>query len=160
MKKITNIITGKALILFMALAMVVSCNDDLDVMPEDDDDFTSEKFYENPQAYRMFLAKIYGGLARAGNGEGDGGEDIIGIRNDFSVYLRTYFTVQQLSTDEAVIAWQDGNLPSINNHTWSSNNEFIYAMYARTWYQISLANEFLRQSTDELVNSRPVDPAL
>lgn len=160
MKKITNIITGKALILFMALAMVVSCTDDLDVMPEDDDDFTSEKFYENPQAYKMFLAKLYGGLARAGNGEGDGGEDIIGIRNDFSVYLRTYFTLQELSTDEAVIAWQDGNLPSINNHTWSSNNEFIYAMYARTWYQISLANEFLRQSTDELVNSRPVDAAI
>lgn len=146
--------------LFMAMALMASCTDDMNVVPEDDDDFTSEKFYENPQAYRMFLAKLYGGLARAGNGEGDGGEDIAGIRNDFSVYLRAYNTLQQLPTDESVIAWQDGNLPSMNTHTWADGNEFIYVMYSRCFYQISLANEFLRQSTDDLVNSRPVDAAI
>lgn len=156
MKRIANLISGKALILFFAMTAMVSCTDDLNVTPKDDDDFTSEKYYENPQAYRMFLAKLYGGLARAGNGEGDGGEDLGGIRNDFSPYLRALNTLQQLPTDETVIAWQDGNLPSMNTHTWSSNNEFIYVMYSRTFYQISLANEFLRQSTPDLVNSRPV----
>ena len=146
--------------LFLAMVLAASCTDDMDIMPKDDDDFTSEKFYEDPQAYRMFLAKLYGGLARAGIGEGDGGEDIAGIRNDFSVYLRAYNNMQELPTDEAVLAWQDGNLPSMNLHTWSAGNEFIYVMYSRCYYQISLANEFLRQSTDELVNSRPVDPAI
>lgn len=160
MKRIKHLITGKALMLFLAMALIASCTDDMNVVPEDDDDFTSDKFYEDPQAYRMFLAKLYGGLARAGNGEGDGGEDIAGIRNDFSVYLRAYNTLQQLPTDESVIAWQDGNLPSMNTHTWAAGNEFIYVMYSRCFYQISLANEFLRQSTDELVNSRPVDAAI
>lgn len=150
-------LTAKALLLLFVSVIIASCTDDLNVIPKDDDDFTAEKYYQNPQAYRMFLAKLYGGLARAGNGEGDGGEDIGGIRNDFSPYLRSLFTMQEVTTDEATIAWQDGNLPSMNTQRWTSENEFIYVMYSRTFYQISLANEFLRQSTDALVNSRPVD---
>lgn len=160
MKKIFNSITTKALMLLFIAAIGASCTEDLDVMPRDDDDFTSEKYYQNPEAYKMFLAKLYGGLARAGIGEGDGGEDIGGIRNDFSPYLRSIFTLQELSTDEAVIAWQDGNLPSMNTHTWTPENEFIYVMYSRTFYQISLVNEFLRQSTPDKVGSRPVDPEI
>ncbi len=150
----------KTILLLLVLALGYSCTDDLNVVPEDDDDFTAEKFYENPNAYRMFLAKLYLGLAKAGNGEGDGGEDIGGIRNDFSPYLRAFYTLQQLPTDESVIAWQDGNLPSMNTHTWTSNNEFIYVMYSRTFYQMSLANEFLRQSTPDRVASRNVAPEI
>jgi hypothetical protein len=160
MKKMLDLLGKKTLLLFLVLAIGVSCTEDLDVTPQDDDDFTAEKFYENPQAYRMFLAKLYLGLAKAGNGEGDGGEDLQGIRNDFSPYLRAFYTLQQLPTDESIIAWQDGNLPSMNTHTWTSNNEFIYVMYSRTFYQISLANEFLRQSTPEKLGSRNVDPAI
>ncbi|MCY1479804.1 SusD family protein [compost metagenome] len=160
MKNFLDLLGKKALLLLIVLAIGVSCTDDLDVEPQDDDDFTAEKFYENPQAYRMFLAKLYLGLAKAGNGEGDGGEDLAGIRNDFSPYLRAFYTLQQLPTDESVIAWQDGNLPSMNTHTWTSNNEFIYVMYSRTFYQISLANEFLRQSTPEKLGSRNVAPEI
>lgn len=156
MKKTIDLFGKKIVLLFLLVAVGISCTDDLNVSPKDDDEFTSEKYYENPQAYRMFLAKLYAGLARAGNGEGDGGEDIGGIRNDFSVYMRSYFTLQELPTDEAIIAWADGNLPSMNTHTWAGNNEFIYVMFSRTFYQISLANEFLRQSTPELVAGRPV----
>ena len=160
MKRIKHLITGKALLLFIAMVTMISCTDDMNVTPKDDDDFTADKFYENPQAYRMFLAKLYGGLARAGIGEGDGGEDLAGIRNDFTPYLRAYNTLQQLPTDESVIAWADGNLPSMNTHTWTSGNEFIYVMYSRVFYQISLSNEFLRQSSEDLVNSRPVAPEI
>ena len=160
MKKTINLLGKKALLMLVLVAISFSCTNDLDVTPQDDDDFTAEKFYENPQAYRMFLAKIYLGLAKAGNGDGDGGEDLRGIRNDFSPYLRAFYTLQQLPTDESIIAWQDGNLPSMNTHTWTSNNEFIYVMYSRTFYQMSLANEFLRQSTPEKLGTRTVDPAI
>lgn len=161
MKKIVNLIGAKTILLLMFLVVSASsCTNDLDVTPKDDDDFTAEKFYENPQAYRMFLAKLYLGLAKAGNGDGDGGEDLNGIRNDFSPYLRAFYTLQEIPTDETIIAWQDGNLPSMNSQTWTSNNEFIYVMYSRTFYQISLANEFLRQSTPEKLASRPVAPEI
>lgn len=160
MKKSMKIF-GKVLTPLLLLVLVMSsCTDDLDVVPKDDDSYTSEDYYKDPQAYRMFLAKLYAGLARAGTGEGDGGEDISGIRNDFSVYMRSYYTLQQLPTDESVIAWADGSLPSMNTHTWTPSNEFIYVMYSRTFYQISLANEFLRQSTADKLASRTVDPAI
>lgn len=160
MKKAIDLLNKKVLILLCLAFIGVACTDDMDVTPQDDDEFTSEKYYQNPQAYEMFLAKLYAGLARAGIGEGDGGEDIGGIRNDFSVYMRSYFTMQEIPTDEAIIAWADGNLPSMNTNTWNSSNEFIYVMYSRASYQISLANEFLRQSTPDKVSSRPVDPAI
>ncbi len=160
MKKITDLLNRKILLLLIVAITGVACTDDLDVTPQDDDEFTSEKYYENPEAYRMFLAKLYGGLARAGIGEGDGGEDVGGIRNDFGVYMRAFYTVQQLPTDESIIAWADGALPTINTNTWNSSNEFIYVMYSRASYQISLANEFLRQSTPDKVSSRPVAPSI
>lgn len=160
MKKAISLFNKKGLMFLFLLGITISCTDDFNITPKDDDEFTADKYYENPQAYRQFLAKIYGGLAKAGNGDGDGAADIGGIRADFSPYIRAFFTVQELPTDEAVLAWQDGNLPSMNTHTWEANNEFIYAMYSRTFFQIGLANEFLRQSTPGLVDSRPVDPAI
>ena len=48
MKKMLDILGKKALLLLVIMAIGVSCTDDLDVMPQDDDDFTAEKFYENP----------------------------------------------------------------------------------------------------------------
>ncbi len=160
MKNAICLFNKKGLLFLFLLGFAISCTDDFNITPKDDDEFTAEKYYQDPLAYRKFLAKIYGGLAKAGNGDGDGATDIGGIRADFSPYIRAFFTVQELPTDEAVIAWQDGNLPSINSHTWEANNEFIYAMYSRTFFQIGLANEFLRQSSPDLVDSRPVDPAI
>lgn len=160
MKKAICLFNKKGLLFLFLLGITISCTNDFNITPKDDDEFTADKYYDNPQAYRMFLAKIYGGLAKAGNGDGDGATDIGGIRADFSPYIRAFFTLQELPTDEAVIAWQDGNLPSMNTHTWEPNNEFIYAMYSRTFFQIGLANEFLRQSTPEKVDSRPVDPLI
>ena len=37
---------------------------------------------------------------------------------------------------------------------WDANNEFIRAMYDRLYFQIALCNEFLRESTDEKLDSR------
>jgi hypothetical protein len=32
--------------------------------------------------------------------------------------------MQELPTDEAIIAWADGTLPTMNTQTWSPANEF------------------------------------
>ena len=53
------------------------------------------------------LAKLYAGLAVSGQ-EGPAGQpDISGIDEGFSTYIRQYWKAQELSTDEAVIAWHD-----------------------------------------------------
>lgn len=138
---------------------LTSCTGDLDVTPKDDDEFLSETFFQDPKSYKEVLAKLYSGLYVGGN-NGDDKADISGLSGDFSSYLRLLFVTQELPTDEAVIAWADGTLPTLNTQTWSPNNEFLYGTYSRASYEISLANEFLRQTTDDKLTQRGVDANL
>jgi hypothetical protein len=146
------------MILGMNMAFT-SCTEDLNVKPKDDDEFLGEDFYKNPSSYKQVLAKLYAGLYVGGN-DGDGQADIAGIGGDFSSYLRLLFVCQEFTTDEAVIAWADDALPTMNTQTWGPVNSFLYGTYSRSFYQISLANEFLRQTTDEKLTARGVDAAL
>ncbi len=151
---------GYLFLLIIGMSMVLnSCTNDLNVTPKDDDEFLSENFYKNPASYKQVLAKLYAGLYVGGN-DGDGKGDISGIGGDFSSYLRLLFVCQEFTTDEAIIAWADGSLPTMNTQTWSPSNEFLYGTYSRSFYQISLANEFLRETTDEKLTSRGVDATL
>lgn len=141
---------------------LTSCTGDLDVTPKDDDEFLSDTFFQDPTSYKKVLAKLYAGLYVGGNdGDGDAAvpgknPDIAGLGGDFSSYLRLLFVTQELPTDEAIIAWSDGTLPTLNTQTWSPANEFLYGTYSRASYEISLANEFLRQTTDEKLTERGV----
>lgn len=148
------------LLLILGLNLtLISCTSDLNVTPKDDDEFLSDSFFQDPDSYKQVLAKLYAGLYVGGN-DGDGQADIAGLGGDFSSYLRLLFVTQELPTDEAIIAWADGTLPTLNTQTWSPNNEFLYGTYSRAFYHISVANEFLRQSTDEKLAERGVDANL
>jgi hypothetical protein len=68
--------------------------------------------------------------------------------------------MQELPTDEAVIAWGDPGIPETNTQLWASNNSFVVAMYYRVAFQVSLANEFLRQTTEAKLTERNVSPQL
>ena len=109
---------------------------------------TSANVFNDPNSYRAFLAKIYGGLIVTGQRGPDGNADIAGIDEGFGEYLRLYWYLQEMPTDEAVIGWNDPGLPTLNTGTWGASNEMVNAMYYRVFYQVMLANEFLRQSTD------------
>jgi len=129
------------------------------VTPKDDDEFLSETFFQDPESYKQVLAKLYAGLYVGGN-DGDGTADIAGLSGDFSSYLRLLFVTQEFSTDEAIIAWADGALPTLNTQMWSPANEFLEGTFSRAFYHISVANEFLRQTTDEKLTARGVDANL
>ena len=83
-----------------------------------------------------------------------GNADIQGIDEGFSQYVRLYWQMEEFSTDEAVIAWNDAGVQELNTQLWSSSNQFLSAMYSRVFFQVSLANEFLRQTTDAQLASR------
>jgi starch-binding outer membrane protein, SusD/RagB family len=121
---------------------------------------TDTNYFNDPGSYRAFLAKIYAGLAVSGQQGPSGNGDIQGIDEGFSQYLRLYWEAQELPTDEAVIAWGDIGLPEMNTQLWASNNTFVVSMYYRVAFQVSLANEFLRQTTDAKLAERNVSPAL
>ena len=138
----------------------------MNITPKDDDSFTDEQFYALPGSYKEFLAKIYGGLAVTGQvgpaGDSDFGSSS-GIDEGFSQYLRGYWQLQELTTDEAIIAWGESDNPTIkdlNFNTWDADNKFVYPFFARVFYQIGLCNEFLRQTTDSKLDSRGVDSNL
>ncbi len=114
---------------------------------------TEANIFKDPSAYRAFLAKIYAGLAVSGQQGPAGKPDIEGIDEGFSQYLRLYWEAQELPTDEAVIAWGDVGLPEMNTQLWASNNTFVVAMYYRIYFQVGMANEFLRQTTDAKLSS-------
>ncbi|WDF63880.1 RagB/SusD family nutrient uptake outer membrane protein [Flavobacterium sp. KACC 22763] len=147
------------LLLILGLNMTLtSCTNDLDVKPTDDDEFLSDDFFKDPTSYKQVLAKLYAGLYVGGN-DGDGQADISGLGGDFSSYLRLLFVTQEFPTDEAIIAWSDDGLPAINGQKWSPSNQFLYGVFSRAFYEISVANEFLRQTTDEKLTERGVDAA-
>ncbi len=142
----------------LILSVFTACEGNLNKRPITE--FTSEQAFQDPAAYEQFLAKIYAGLAVSGQQGPAGNPDISGIDEGFSNYLRQYWMHEELTTDEAVIAWNDGTIHDIHNHVWNSSNEFIRAMYDRIYFQISLTNEFLRQTTADKLNSRGVSAAL
>jgi len=115
---------------------------------------TGVNVFDDPNSYRAFLAKIYGGLIVTGQRGPDGNADIGLIDEGFGEYLRLYWYLQEMPTDEAVIGWNDPGLRDLNKGTWGASNEMVNAMYYRVFYQIMLVNEFLRQSTDAKLAER------
>lgn len=144
---------------FTMILFIQSCESNLDLQPEDGR-LTGDAAFEDPAAYKQFLAKLYAGISLSGQDGPAGNPDLAGLDEGFSNYLRLYWKMQQLTSDEAIIGWNDGTIKDLHAQTWTSGNEFIRTMYSRIFYQVALTNEFLRQTTDAKLDSRGVDADL
>src|SRR5919201_977119 len=127
------------------LLAAAGCSD-LTVQPKST--ATTANIFSDPNSYRAFLAKLYVGLTVTGQTGPDGSGDIQGIDEGFSSYLRQYWQMEELPTDEAVIGLGDAGLPELNTQLWATSNQFVAAMYSRVFFPVEMANEFLPQSTD------------
>jgi len=141
---------------FIILAFV-SCTKDLDRQPLTGT--TANDVYNTPANYKDVLAKIYAGLAVSGQQGPAGNPDITGYDEGFSNYLRQYWQMEELTTDEAVIGWADADIQDLHNMNWTTSNTFVRMIYNRIYYQISLCNEFIRESSDEAVASKGITGA-
>jgi hypothetical protein len=141
-------------ILFIMLmaALFASCTKDLDRQPLTGT--TAAEVYNTPDNYKQVLAKIYAGLAVSGQQGPAGNPDITGYDEGFSNYLRQYWQMEELTTDEAVIGWGDADIQDLHNMNWTTSNTFVRMIYNRIYYQISLCNEFIRESNDDALNSK------
>jgi len=147
-----------SIIAIMFALTFTSCESELDKEPITD--LTESQVFDDPASYEAFLARIYAGIAVSGQQGPAGMPDIQGIDEGFSNYLRQYWKHQELTTDEAIIAWRDGTIHDLHNQVWTPSNEFIRAMYDRIYYQIGIVNQFLRETTDTKLDGRGVDAAL
>lgn len=142
-----------AAILIIGMAVSVSsCKKDL--TPNYDQ--TTASVYKDFANYKPVLARLYAGFAISGQQGPAGNPDIAGIDEGFSNYIREYYNMQELTTDESIIAWNDGTVHDLHDMVWNSQNEFIKAMYDRIYYQIAACNEFIRQTTDGQLSSNGI----
>ncbi len=120
---------------------------------------TSQQVYSTPTGYTQAMAKVYGAFALTGNQGPAGSADIAGIDEGTSDFFRLLWYAQELPTDEAVIAWGDPGVPDLHQMSWSSSNVILLGLYERSIYQITLANQFIIESTPAMVASRGITGA-
>lgn len=139
MKK--NIIFGA-----IAALMLTSCIGDLDQEPMAGNIVNG--VYENEASRMSALAKVYGSFSLVGQG-GAGSTDIDVSDAGASEFLRAWWSIQTLSSDEAKCVWGDPWVADICGNKWTSvKNDAIYATYTRAMMMISYANDFLRNTND------------
>ena len=129
-----------------------SCTKDLDQKPRYE--LTPDKIYADLNGYRQVLAKVYGGLALTGQSGPAGNGDIQDIDEGSSDYLRQLWSAQELSTDEAVVAWSDPGVQDWHRMNWDANNVLVRGLYYRLYYQVALCNEFIREAADDKLSAR------
>ncbi|MFB6456505.1 RagB/SusD family nutrient uptake outer membrane protein [Chitinophaga sp. Hz27] len=135
----------------VAIAGLSSCTKDLDRTPTNAT--TSEVAYSTMDGYKQVLAKVYGSFALTGN-TGTSSSDLAGIDPGQADFLRLYWNAQELPTEEAMCVWNDPGIPDFHYMNWTSNNVLLAALYNRSLFHITVANEFLRESTDDKIASR------
>jgi hypothetical protein len=141
-------------ILLSTLIVFTGCHKDLDKLPPNTE--TAVGLYSSETGYLSVLAKVYGSMALTGNVGPAGAGDVAGIDEGTSDFLRLYWKAQELSTDEAVVAWNDPGIQDFHNMNWSSANPMLKGLYYRSIYVITLCNEFIRESTDAKLSERKI----
>ena len=114
--------TIRSMLLAASALMVVTACTDPTVAPKSS--VSSANIFSEEASYKAFLAKIYAGLAVSGQQGPAGNGDISGLDEGFSQYMRLWWQMEELPTDEAAISWNDGPLQELNTQIWASSNSF------------------------------------
>ena len=142
MKSITKIFSVLGVSLALGLS---SCVGDLDLLPNDPNQLTANKFAENPSEYLMqVMMKCYSGMAVSGQTGPDGSSDISGLDGGTSQYTRALYMLQEFTTDESKWIWPDAGVVDLVTNTWGNGNMNIFGTYSRLYVHIAICNDFLR----------------
>lgn len=143
-------------LVFSGAIILSSCSKKLDIYPKNG--LSANEVYSNPAGYKAVLGKLYQTLSTTGNRGPAGLPDIGGGLDEGSqvAFMRAFFNCQELPTDEAVVAWNDQTIHDFHYMRWTSADPFLQGMYARPIWNITLANEFIRESTDAKLSERGI----
>ena len=91
----------------LIIALTFMCHGDLDQNPTDPDLFTEVQVYSSSQEAKSALAKVYASFALTGQQGPAGQPDIDNsiIDEGFSQFTRVMYTLNECSTDTAVVGW-------------------------------------------------------
>lgn len=150
MKK--NLLKYTTIVVLIAISLV-SCKKDLNRTPTNTT--TADQLYSTEAGYKQSLAKVYGAFALTGS-NGPGSSDLGGIDAGTSDFLRLYWSAQEWPSEEAICSWNDVGVPDFHNMNWGASNILLNGLYNRSIYQITVANAFIRESTDDKLTSRGI----
>ena len=145
---------NKLFILSVAAILFSSCLKDLDTLPLNTTDFTSENAYANEDSYLKALAYINGYYMLVG--QDDAGNNDLGFSDSGqSEFLRQWINMNEMTCDGLKCVWGDSYLTELQHDSWgSSTNDALVAVYTRAVKAIALVNEFLLQTTDSKIDAR------
>ncbi|GAA4272617.1 RagB/SusD family nutrient uptake outer membrane protein [Aquimarina gracilis] len=144
---------------FLFIGLFASCEGDLDIELRDDDDLLADDVFNEPGGYLRAIGGVYGNLSVVGLAD-PGTSNLSGIDAGTGNYIRGLFNLQSLSTDEVIWNFEnDPGIRQIQRNSWDANNVIVLGFWARATFEISLANEFLRQTTDAKLDERGEDAA-
>ena len=138
--KFIKYFTAASLVLSMGVVST-SCVDDLDVKPDDPN--TKTELTDAAQ-WQGYFGSLYGLLRYEGNlSTSDGGA---------GTWMRCHWNLQEITADEAIISnkWNDPGYHTLNFNTWLTENEWIYAAFAREFYTAKQCSEFIAKSQGAL----------
>jgi starch-binding outer membrane protein, SusD/RagB family len=140
----------------MLIVATTSCTKNLNREPANTN--TADLQYATPTGYKQVLAKVYGSYALiSSTGTGASDISVSGISDVGETdFIRLLFNMQELTTDNDVCAWNDAYLQPLHNLNIVSSNVYVAAMYDRSFFQITVANDFIRQSTDAAIAARHI----
>ncbi len=139
----------------VAVAMLTfsSCVNDLETLPLNEWDVTSETAYgADETSYVQGLAKLYNTISTHEL------TDISGVDGGATSTIRAFWACQEVTTDACKIAWgNDAWTRAMNTNTWSdAENEAVYGVFFRSLQAIAYVNEYLRQTAPGKLSERGV----
>lgn len=140
-----------------ASMLFTACIGDLDTLPLNPSDSTSETVYgTNESGYVAGLTKLY--FCFVSNETTDLQVSDAGA----SELTRAFWIVQEVTSDACKCAWEnDAWVRAMNTNTWSdADNDATYAVYVRTLQGIAYTNEYLRQTASDRLSDRGVSSEL
>ena len=140
-----------------AAAMLTACVGDLNTIPLNPTDVTSETAYGADEAgYIQGLSKLY--FQFVSNNTTDLKVEDAGA----SEFIRGLWSTQEVTSDAAKNAWPDSWVNEMNTNSWRGDvlNAAVYAVYVRSLQGIAYVNEYLRQTADEKLKLRGVSAEL
>lgn len=136
-----------------AVLTLSSCVKDLDTIPLNEWDETSESAYgADEQGYLQGLAKIYNTMSTHEL------TDISGVDGGATSITRAFWACQEITTDACLCAWgNDGWVRAMNYNTWTdAENEAVFGVFFRSLQAISYVNEYIRQTENDKLDMRGV----
>lgn len=150
MKHIARIAAGASM-------LFTACIGDLDTLPLNPSDSTSETVYgADESGYIAGLTKLYFNFVSNET------TDLQVSDAGASELVRAFWTVQEVTSDACKCAWEnDAWVRAMNTNTWSdADNDATYAVYVRTLQGIAYTNEYLRQTASDRLSDRGVSSEL